>query len=124
MTLRNDFYTINGITKDDTQATYEIGLNTNHAIFGAHFPGKPITPGVCILQIAKELLEDYCGTSLEISKVKNVKYLSIVSPLETPVVLYVFDKIAHDSDSCSAQVKVMNPQQATLAKISFICKSL
>ena len=55
MILKNDFYHIAQASVDLPRATYEIALNAQHFIYQAHFPGEPITPGVCILQMACEL---------------------------------------------------------------------
>ena len=56
MILKNNFYHIAQASVDLPRATYEIALNAQHFIYQAHFPGEPITPGVCILQMACELL--------------------------------------------------------------------
>ena len=63
---------------------YDVHLNADSAIFRAHFPEFPITPGVCILQIALELLETITGRQLEISEVKNVKFLHTYYRLSNP----------------------------------------
>ena len=76
MQLLNNLYTI--VAKDipDDKISYNIKLDANHFIYQAHFPIEPITPGVCIIQIAKELLEDSLAKRLKIYLVKNVKFLS------------------------------------------------
>ena len=38
--------------------SYTIKLIPSCVIYQAHFPGEPITPGVCIVQMAKELIEE------------------------------------------------------------------
>ena len=87
---------------------YQILLDKNHFIYKAHFPNEPITPGVCIIQVAKELLEDYLHEEYEISYIKNIKFLSVLSPLSTSSVAYVFDKITilPETNECKAQVQV------------------
>ena len=50
MKLLNDFCTIAG---GDTDKIW-LRLNPDHPIYHAHFPGNPITPGVCIVQIVGE----------------------------------------------------------------------
>lgn len=121
MKLKNSLYTI---TRQDTQeigASYDLTLHAGHVIYQAHFPGQPITPGVCIIQIAKELLEDYVGQPLEVQRVKNIKFLSVISPVETPAVTYLLQKVTQDDAGYKAQVEVVTGDKA-LAKISFYCK--
>lgn len=120
MKLKNSLYTI---TRQDTQengASYDLTLHAEHVIYQAHFPGQPITPGVCIIQIAKELLEDYVVQPLEVQRVKNIKFLSVISPVETPAVTYLLQKVTQDDAGYKAQVEVVAGDKA-LAKISFFC---
>ena len=108
---------------DQGQVWRCIQLNADHVIFQAHFPGEPITPGVCIIQIAKELLEDVVGEQLLICAVKNVKFLRVISPVEMPQITYVFENIATDDTTKTVKVSTLVKCGDTpLAKLSFTCK--
>ena len=100
--------------------SYDIRLQPDHTIYKAHFPGEPITPGVCVIQIAKELLEDYLQRPLAIKAVKNVKFLAVVSPLQHPGVRYTFRQIQATPDAVTAQVDVTDGD-TTMTAISFTC---
>ena len=65
-----------------TRATFQLDLQADHPIFRAHFPGHPILPGVCALQIVKELAERTWKSPLRLSEAKNIKYLAPISPSE------------------------------------------
>ena len=123
MILKNSLYTIADKRMEGSGIFYQILLDKNHFIYKAHFPNEPITPGVCIIQIAKELLEDYLHEEYEISYVKNIKFLSVLSPLSTPSVAYVFDKITvlPETNECKTQVQVQQ-DNALFAKLSIIFK--
>ena len=57
--LQNNFYTLssrNDNEKDTISAT--VLIDKNHPIFKGHFPEKPVLPGVCLMQIIKDILED------------------------------------------------------------------
>lgn len=91
----------------DSQALhYHVTLNAGHAIYKAHFPGMPITPGVCIIQMARELLELHSGKRLEIRSVKTAKFLNIVNPEVTPELLFVITLNNADEDCLGAKVEV------------------
>ena len=123
MQLLNNLYTI--VAKDipDDKISYNIKLDANHFIYQAHFPNEPITPGVCIIQIAKELLEDSLAKRLKIYLVKNVKFLSIISPITTPQISCIFDKITTEDNGNAYRVQVhIQSNETPLAKISFLCK--
>ena len=123
MILKNSLYTIADKKMEGSGIFYQILLDKNHFIYKAHFPNEPITPGVCIIQIAKELLEDYLHEEYEISHVKNIKFLSVLSPLSTPTVAYVFDKVTFlsETNECKTQVQVQQ-DNVLFAKLSIIFK--
>ncbi len=122
MKFLNNLYTIDSKDEVDASIRYNIHLDASHFIFQAHFPDEPITPGVCIIQIAKELLEEHLGKGLEIQKVKNVKFLNVISPLATPNVTYVFEKIIPDDseETYKVMTQVLS-DEISLAKLSFTC---
>ena len=60
--------------------TFEIAFNENHPIYLAHFPGKPITPGVCIMKLIEELVEILMEQGVALSMAKNVKFLRPIAP--------------------------------------------
>lgn len=115
MTLKDSLYHIT----QKTEQRYEVLLDEKHFIYQAHFPGEPVTPGVCIIQIAKELLEDHLQHDFVIRQVKNVKFLSVISPIKTPRVTYTFDKfsVAEETGECKAQIMV-TAEEKVLAKLS------
>ena len=115
MILKDSFYTI---LRKDATPTYDIQLNPEHTIYQAHFPDEPVTPGVCILQIARELLEDHLQRPLSVRTVKNMKFLAVVSPLVTPEVSCRFEKIEQDADTVRAQATILTADKE-FVKLSF-----
>lgn len=83
--LKNDFYTVQDLQRDDASLECGIAYNRQHAIFTGHFPGQPVVPGVCTLQMIKELLQEATGLSLHLQKAAQVKYLRLVTPELQPV---------------------------------------
>jgi len=124
MQLRNSLYEI--ASRQDTAdggVAYELTLHADHVIYRAHFPSLPVTPGVCLVQMACELLEDDLARPLQIVRVKNVKFLSVVSPVETPHITCTLRKIALDETdgSVSMQAQITADDRA-MAKISMVCR--
>jgi 3-hydroxyacyl-[acyl-carrier-protein] dehydratase len=83
--LLNDFYFITQQSselldhgKRKIQAT--LSLNKSHPIFAGHFPGQPIVPGVCMVQMVKEVLEIEVGKKLVLASAGNIKFLSMLMP--------------------------------------------
>ncbi|WP_353097535.1 3-hydroxyacyl-ACP dehydratase [Empedobacter brevis] len=118
-----NLYTIKKSEKvDDSNFKVQIELNPNHEIFGGHFPNNPITPGVCMMQIIKELTERIVSKDLFLSKVSNVKFMATINPFKQAV-LDLNLTIVHENN----EVKVKNSSffEATNAlKFSAIYKVL
>lgn len=120
MKLLNDLYSIISRTCGEGRCDFTIELNPQHFIYKAHFPGEPITPGVCIMQIAKELLEEAVSQQLTLSCVKNIKFLRIISPSEITVLDYSLTKIVTEGDTVKVQVNVLSGEDV-YAKLSLVC---
>jgi len=87
--LENSFYTVE--KTESFENTYRVGvvLNPSHVIYKAHFPGNPITPGVCLLQMALELLNAKFERNLRLIEAKSIKYLKVINPLENPKIEFI-----------------------------------
>ena len=68
------------VSSDAAGAT--LRLLPDSPVYQGHFPGYPITPGVCLVQIALELLSEREGRPLRLTASKQVKFTSPVIPEE------------------------------------------
>lgn len=80
MILLNNFFSI----EERQEGRCKVSLNESHEIYKAHFPGDPITPGVCIVQMATEILQEMTGERLSVCEIKRIKYLGMVKPNDKP----------------------------------------
>jgi len=119
MRLTEGFFIIE--STNDSDNGFEAVLRTNpvHPIYKAHFPGSPITPGVCVIQAAGELLENKLGHKLYLQSIKNVKFLMVIIPEEDKKIRYSFSNIVEDESGVKAQV-VVSDDATVYAKISLI----
>jgi 3-hydroxyacyl-[acyl-carrier-protein] dehydratase len=67
---------------DELKAT--VIFNAKHPLFKGHFPVNPVVPGVVQVQIIKELAEMHEGKKLLLRHAKNIKFLSLISPVVNP----------------------------------------
>ena len=103
--LLKDFYKTLSLEKTDSQKYLAVILiNEKHDVFKGHFPGNPIMPGVCMMQIIKELTEQITQFSLILQTLSNVKFMALINPDETPELRLELDIAMLDSDL----VKVKN----------------
>lgn len=122
MKLLNNLYTIQGKQIEVDKGSFAISLNPSCFIYQAHFPDEPVTPGVCIVQMGKELLEEFLQKPLYLTTIKNVKFLSVISPVETPNVVYQLNKVvmSETATDVKAQIVVVAGEEPK-AKLSLIC---
>ncbi|MDR1918506.1 MAG: glycosyltransferase [Tannerellaceae bacterium] len=106
MNLIDDFYKITQGISGDSEFEYILSLNKEHFIYRAHFPGNPITPGVCLIQMCKELMEAHSGEKLFLRKIVNVKFLSVINPLEHEALRLAFSKVSTVDDGFKCSVSV------------------
>lgn len=127
MQLRNNLYTVIQKEVDGLKGRFTLVLNPSCFIYQAHFPGEPITPGVCTVQMGQELLENLLEETLqkkvelEIRKVKNVKFLSVITPTETAVIAYQMKQVemSEDGSEVKAQIVVTSSDEVKV-KISLV----
>ena len=129
MQLKNNLYKIIRKEGVGSVVNYAIELIPSCAIYAAHFPGEPITPGVCIVQMGKELVEELLSEQrstpckLMITKVKNVKFLSIISPNETLQLTYQVKKLITSEDGTSVETQlIVLSEEKPMAKISLVLR--
>jgi 3-hydroxyacyl-[acyl-carrier-protein] dehydratase len=83
--LLKDFYTITSLENTaDSKYRVLILINEKHEVFKGHFPGNPIMPGVCMMQIIKELTEQITESRLFMQSLSNVKFMALINPFQTP----------------------------------------
>ncbi len=84
--LLNNLYTIQSLSESDNQLEATIHLIADHAIFGGHFPGQPVLPGVCMMEMVAEVLGVYLKSSFRISGGPLIKFLRMIDPRTNPVI--------------------------------------
>lgn len=121
--FKDILYKILSTNKINNGISYQISLLRDCPIYTAHFPGKPITPGVCILQMVEELLADYTLRNLRIAIVKNAKFLNVLTPTEEVIQFNLFS-IIQEEEKIKVQSTVTDSSGTIYAKISLICNAV
>lgn len=105
MTLLPDFYHVEHIRSlPNNVYVAEVRLNPAHPIFDGHFPDNPVAPGVCMMQIVKELTETVEQKILFLVRASNVKFTALINPEKNALLQFEFE-ISYDKEG---QVKVKN----------------
>lgn len=118
MILKNNLYHI--LYSDPESKSFRLELIPDSMIYKAHFPEKPITPGVCIIQTATELLKELLTEDIELATVSNVKFLNVINPLETKEITYTFTKIIPGDNGLMKISAVVSNNENTFTKLSLV----
>lgn len=91
--LMNDFYTIEYIQRDPNSFSCKVAFNNQHDIFRGNTSGRPVVPGVCMMEMVKELLEQQTDQSLWLRNAGQVKMLEMITSDVSPIVNVSWQKI-------------------------------
>jgi len=84
--LIEGLYTVQSLEQNEQEVNARVKLHASHDVFKGHFPGNPIMPGVCMIQMIKELTEEVTGKELFLSVASNVKFMAKINPEENEVI--------------------------------------
>ncbi len=110
--LIEGLYAIKNYEYDQGTASATIQLNKEHPIFKGHFPGNPVMPGVCMIQIIKELTEKATGKQLFLKVSSNIKFMAIINPEENDILHLILNISINERE---VKVKNTTTFQDTLA---------
>ncbi|MCH5168227.1 MAG: hydroxymyristoyl-ACP dehydratase [Prevotellaceae bacterium] len=129
MILKDSLYTIVSQQQDDSSVLFCVRIHPEWPIYEAHFPRHPITPGVCIIQMVQELLQELQSSDprlrsvenrLRLIRAKHVKYVSIISPEEVTEIFVTFLKIDPQPDGCVKVQAEVSSGEKLYTKLSAI----
>jgi 3-hydroxyacyl-[acyl-carrier-protein] dehydratase len=78
--LKDEFYKITSINAESNVINATLVINETHKIFKGHFPGQPVVPGVCMMQMVKEITAIALEKELQLIKADELKFLQVIDP--------------------------------------------
>ena len=84
--LQGNFFTIRTIEPEEGLIRARLEINPAHHIFKGHFPSIPVVPGVCMLQMVKETIENVIGRDTRLERSDHMKFLAVINPVEINMV--------------------------------------
>ncbi len=79
----NELYEIEDVKTELGSITARVLLNGRHPLFSGHFPGQPVMPGVCMMELIRDVARKSTGKSLRITGGPMIKFLNMVDPQKT-----------------------------------------
>ena len=105
--LLQDFYHINyQLSNTIGHKRFCLSFKSQHPIFEAHFPQRPIVPGVCTIEVIRQLICQMSKAELTIIEISNVKFLDIMVPDKDKFYLFDIALTVDDYGNYIAKVNV------------------
>lgn len=106
--LINNFFKIKEHTQENESTLFIIELIKNHPIYDGHFPGNPIVPGVCSIEMIKECAEFILNCSLYFDSIEQCKFLSPIDPIKTETLTIALKLISFNENEYSIYATIMS----------------
>ena len=108
MPAKNDaLFKISKLEHNDGVIGATLDINKDCDIFKGHFPGHPVVPGACMLQMVKDVLEEALITSLRLKKAEHLKFIAMIDPGKTHSVHLGMSYKFIDEDSVNVGAKLI-----------------
>jgi 3-hydroxyacyl-[acyl-carrier-protein] dehydratase len=107
--VNNDLFSIEEINHEDGVIKATLGINADSEILKGHFPGHPVVPGACMLQITKDVLEVVLTTLLQLKKADQLKFMTMIDPEVMPRVELDITYKQPEENSITVTAKLSNP---------------
>ena len=114
--LLSDFYSFTMVAQNTETLRAVITLNPRHEIFSGHFPDTPIVPGVCQVQMVKEVINHALNNDFRLLEAKEIKFLSLINPVISGI-LDLELKLSETSDQSIKVAGFLSDQGKTCLKI-------
>lgn len=112
MLLENSFYKINSVAKDaaSLHATYDVTLLADCPVYEGHFPGRPVSPGVCnigMIQECARLLAE--APDMHLTGIKVCRLTAVAAPHICPQ-LCVEVTLTPAGEAYALQAQIADPE--------------
>ena len=110
--LLGDFYTISSIQKEGDSSKVVLELNTVHPIFEGHFPGQPVVPGACLLQMVKEIMQNILDSEILLVKAHQLKFISLIDPAKENILEMIVKYSTNENGEIAVSATLLNDTAA------------
>jgi 3-hydroxyacyl-[acyl-carrier-protein] dehydratase len=112
--LKNKLFYIDSFEQSDDLIRCAIHIDETHPIFKGHFPGQPVLPGVCMLEILKEVIEEAYASSFQLETASSVKFLTMFVPTQFTHAVFDIKPIVHTDNQLAVNASMKFEQHIFL----------
>lgn len=109
--MTTNFYHIQQNNLSGDSCTVSFVLHPEHAIFKGHFPGNPVLPGVCMIQIIKDVFLEAKEINGRLLTVQQAKFLEVIVPSAETRLMLQMHWIETDAGQWLVQADLKNGEK-------------
>lgn len=112
MKLENNYYKLLDMRRQDAATVIcRIALVSDCDVYRGHFPGEPVCPGVCNMQMIKECMEAIVGKKLRLSSITQCRLTALMTPAQCAEVEVRIDVLSVNEESFVIKASIYDSQR-------------
>ena len=114
--MQDLFTSIDNYLAQEGHYAFRVRLDASHPVYRGHFPGHPVLPGVCTLQLVRECLNRGTGRRFRYAAIRECKFLGMIVP-QADTLLDIDIRLADDGTAAKKVTCVVTNNQKTVLKL-------
>ena len=86
LSFENSYFRLLETVPTEGGAVFRVALLPDSPVYRGHFPGRPVSPGVCQVELIRQCAERLTGQRLRIAAVSQCRFTAVASPSVAPEV--------------------------------------
>jgi len=107
-----DYFHMDRYTEEEGIHIFEVTLDPACDVYRGHFPGKPISPGVCNIGMIRRCTEKVTGNHLRFTSIKQCRLTGLVTPSATPHLTVEIQISRTDADKTSLRAVIKDSEKS------------
>jgi len=107
----NTYFEIKGSSVSDGIHSFDIHIKPDCDVYRGHFPGHPVSPGVCNIGTIRFLAEQVEGHRLQFTSIKQCRLTGMITPETTPE-LTVTIETSKSETGCSIHAEIKDSEKS------------
>jgi len=114
--MQDLFTSIDNYLAQEGHYAFRVRLDAPHPVYRGHFPGPPVLPGVCTLQLVRECLNRGTGRRFRYAAIRECKFLGMIVP-QADTLLDIDIRLADDGTAAKKVTCVVTNNEKTVLKL-------
>ena len=107
----DSYYEITSSSIIEEEYSFEIRIKPDCDVYRGHFPGHPISPGVCNIGMIRDLAGKALKKKIRFTSIKQCRLTGMITPESTPALTVTLNLTSSD-DGCSVSADIKDTEKS------------